>query len=290
MKNILQKISLYGIIAGFVLMSFTIVKAQDDNTTIAQDNEKYYPLGNPEDWNVSITPFLWLPAVSGNLVSNGFEKQVNFSSVDILKKLKMAFMMQAEVSKGKFFISPTYFYANLESEKVTRDFNGIPVVTEIPELKINIFELVGGMRFPFSEKFILDAYVGTRFNSYKMYASLEVFDQTTTKEKTVNIWDPTIGFRAHYYPHPRVPILLSADIGGITEGLNLSWTSALTVGYTISPRVDVFLGFNAYGLDYSTYSDFGHPIDINVTMYGLNVGAKILMPKRVLDTTIFKKR
>ncbi len=29
----------------------------------------YYPKGDPDKWNVEITPFLWLPAVSGEVGS-----------------------------------------------------------------------------------------------------------------------------------------------------------------------------------------------------------------------------
>jgi hypothetical protein len=55
-----------------------------------------------------------------------------------------------------------------------------------------------------------------------------------TVDETRVYWDPVIGFRVLYFPHPRVPITLKADVGGFTVGSRISSTGGLTSGYTVT--------------------------------------------------------
>ena len=112
------------------------------NTTINAQTSKYYPKGDPNKWNVELTPFLWLPAISGEVGSERLSEDYDIPAVDLLSNLKMAFMFTAEVSKGKFFMAPTYFYSKLGSEEyIWTSEGGEENIAVIPELKMNIFSV-----------------------------------------------------------------------------------------------------------------------------------------------------
>ena len=126
------------------------------NITLIGQTKTYYPKGDPDKWNVELTPFLWLPAISGEVGSERLSEDYNIPAVDLLSNLKMAFMITGEVSKGKFFLTSTYFYTKLGSEEViwTSD-NEEKSVVAIPDLKMNIVEVITGGRFRVNDFLII---------------------------------------------------------------------------------------------------------------------------------------
>lgn len=255
----------------------------------AQDST-YYPDGNPEKWNVKVMPFLWLPWISGELESPYLSQSFNAQAVDLLSNLKMAFMIDAEVSKGRFFATPTYMYIKMGAEEVIRTSHiGDVSAVAKPELKMNIAELMGGMHFPVGNKWILDPYVGFRYNSFKTIISVDGILDTNSVEETSVYWDPVIGFRAQYFPHPRVPLIFKADVGGFGAGSRISWTAGLTGGYTISPKVDLLLGYSIYAADFVGETKSGGESSLKAVFYGFTMGARIILPGRLKDPSIFKK-
>jgi len=262
------------------------------NSINAQESV-YYPNGDPEKWNVQLTPFLWLPVISGELESNFISESFNYPAVDILGNLKMAFMINAEVSKGKFFAMPSYVYTKLgtkEVKTIRQDLQGEDInITATPELKMNIVGLIVGMHFPTSEKFIFDPYLGFRYNSFKTSIGIEGIVDTTSVEEKADFWDPVLGFRTLYFPHPRVPTMFKFDVGGFGAGSDLSWTTTLNAGYSISPQIDLIAGFSAYGTNFIGETKVGNTKVLKVFMYGFDMGMKIFLPKRYKDPSIFKK-
>ncbi len=115
-----------------------------------------------------------------------------------------------------------------------------------------------------------------------------IIDTISVKEKA-DFWDPVIGFRTLYFPHPRVPTMLKFDVGGFGIGSDFSWTATITGGYSISPQIDLIAGFSAYGTDFIGETKTGSTAGLKVFMYGFDLGMKIFLPKRYKDPSIFKK-
>jgi hypothetical protein len=280
-SHIFMKSKIYTALIIFILANCSYSSAQDST---------YYPDGNPEKWNFRLTPFLWMPWISGELESPYLSQSFDVPVVDLLSNLKMAFMIDAEVSKGRFFATPTYMYVKLGAEEVIRtSHSGEESAVAKPELKMNIAELMGGMHFPLGSKWIIDPYVGFRYNSFNTLISVEGILDTNSVEETSVYWDPVIGFRAQYFPHPRVPLIFKADVGGFGAGSRLSCTAGLTGGYTISPQVDLLAGFSLYAADFVGETKTGGESSFSAAFYGFNLGIKIILPKRFRDPSVFNK-
>jgi len=253
-------------------------------------NPLFYPKGDPAKWNAEITPFLWLPVISGEVSSKRLTEDFNIPVVDVLGNLKMAFMINAEVSKGHFFASPTYVYCKLGSEKVLwTSESGEKSIVAIPDFKMNIVELIAGGRFRVDDFLIIDPFAGFRYSNYHLFGSVEGPLDTTSFDASTDFWDPVIGFQIWYFPHPRVPICLKTDVGGFGVGSTLSWTALLYSGYTISPSFDLLAGFLAYGSDFKRENSLGNTIGLNMVMYGFDLGLRYHIPKRIKDKSVFKK-
>ena len=199
-------------------------------------------------------------------------------------------MVNAEVSKGKFFASPGWVYTKLGTEEVIKEFQTGDKVTASPELKMNIVTFIVGMHNYMDKKFILDPYLGFRYNNFKTTIDVSGIAETTSVEEKATFWDPVLGLRALYFPHPRVPIMMRFDVGGFGAGSDFSWTAVINGGFTVSPTVDLTVGFTAYGTNFSGETKTGNIAGLNMTMYGINMGAKIFLNKRYKDPSLFKKK
>jgi len=258
-------------------------------SSVAQTNS-YRPKGDPGEWNFELTPFLWGPVTSGEVTSKRLSEDFQIPAIDLLSKLKMAFMISAEVSKGNFFLNTTYLYTKLGTEEVVwTSKNGEKTIVAAPYMKMNIVEVITGGRFRMKDSFILDPFVGFRYTDYQIYGSIDGIADTTSFDERTGFWDPVIGVQMHYFPHPRVPIIVKADIGGLGAGSKFSWSTSVNSGYTLSPSFDLLAGFVAYGADYETENAAGNNIGLNIIMYGFDFGIKYHIPGRAKDKAIFRK-
>lgn len=276
----MKKAILYSF-AFVLLFSSIFVKGQTDT---------YQPKGDPGKWNVELTPFVWAPITHGEVSSKRLTEEFNLAPIDLLSDFKMAFMMTAEVSKGKFFLAPTYMYAKLGTEEVlwTSD-EGEKSVAVIPDLKMNIIEVIGGGRLRVNDFLIFDPFIGFRYTNYHIYGTVNKIADTTSFNEKSDFWDPVVGLQMHYYPHPRVPIIVKADVGGFGVGSKFSWVTSINSGYSISPSFDLLAGFAAYGSEFETENAVGNTIGLNMIMYGFDFGAAYHIPKRTKDKNVFKK-
>jgi|WetSurMetagenome_2_1015567.scaffolds.fasta_scaffold03332_7 hypothetical protein len=280
-KSILPKIT------AIILLVITVSSFQKLS---GQDTSAYYPAGDPHKWNVELTPFFWIPWVAGTITSTYMAQNFDVPAIDLLKNIEMGFMITAEVSKGKFFASPTYIYNRLGSDKVVRtDYKGEDALVSAQNLKMNVAELIAGIKLPLHKKFILDSYIGCRYNNFHTTIEAEGKLDTTSLGETTEFWDPVIGIGLNYFPHPRVPLSLRADIGGFDVGSRLSWTTTLTGGYSLSRVVDLLAGFNAYGFDYAGDTEKGKPVGLDAIFYGFDIGIRFHIPGRAKDPKVFNK-
>lgn len=262
------------------------------SSLLAQEQtSSYLPKGDPDKWNFEITPFLWLPVISGDVGSKRLAEDFDIPAIDLLSNLKMAFMITADISRGKFFASPTYFYTKLGSEEaIWTSEGGEQSIVALPDMKMNIVELIAGGRFRINDFLILDPFLGFRYTNYHIFGSVEGIKETNTFDETAEYWDPVVGVQMHYYPHPRVPIHVKADVGGFGVGSKLSWAASLNSGYTLSPSFDLLAGFVAYGTEFEKEITSENTIGLNMIMYGFDLGVTYHIPKRAKDKSVFKKK
>ena len=275
-----KKSSFFGICILLVSLSLTRIHAQD---------QKYYPMGDPKKWNIELSPFVWLPVVGGEVTSDVLTEQFEVPAIDLVDNLKFAFMLSADVSKGKFFATPTYIYTKLGTENVLKtDNQGDPAVVAIPDIKMNILEFIAGMRFDIGEKVYMDPFIGFRYNNYQSSVELDVRDTSKTYSEKSDFWDPVVGLRVHYYPHPRVPLTFKSDIGGFGAGSDFAWSASVNGGYSISPSFDLLAGMLVYNVDFIEENAIGNEVGLAVFMYGFDLGIRWKIPAGYKDPAIFK--
>jgi hypothetical protein len=251
---------------------------------------KFDPRGDPEKWSFNITPFLILPWVSGNVQSELLSEDFGIDPADFLNSLNGTLMINTELSKGKFFAAPSYIFHYNEVEKIlwTSD-NGNQTIVAQPEYQRHILEVIAGMRFRLGGKFTLDPYAGFRYTHYRLFGEVEGITNIHEIDETVDFWDPVLGFKAHFYLVPRLPVELKMDIGGFGVGSELTWSAWLNTGYSVSPTVDIIAGFGALSNKYASETESGRTFGMTSITYGITIGARFYFPSRAKDPAVFKK-
>jgi hypothetical protein len=251
---------------------------------------KFDPKGDPGKWHFSVTPFFIFPWVSGEIQSELLSKDYGIDPADFITSLNGTLMISTEISKGKFFAEPSYIFNYNEVEKIlwTSD-NGNQTIVAQPEYQRHILEVISGMRFRFGSKFMLDPFVGLRYTHYRLFGEVEGIANTHEIDEKVDFWDPVLGFKAHFYAVPRVPVELKMDVGGFGAGSKLTWSAWLNSGYTISPVVDLLAGFGALSNKYESETASGRTYGMTSITYGITLGARLYIPSRAKDPAVFKK-
>lgn len=249
------------------------------------------PKGYSDKWNVSVTPFLLVPNINGEVQSEKLSEEFGIGPSDFIETLNGTFMLDAEVSKGKFFASPAYIYTYNEVEAVLWETeNSNQDVTAYPELKKQIVELLAGIRWRADEQFILDPFLGFRYTNYHVFGSVNGIANVTELDEHAGFFDPVIGIQTHFYPHPRIPFELKADIGGFGVGSEYTWSALLHSGYVLSPSVDLLVGFAALENQYQSETDTGNTYGMSSLTYGFDFGVRVYITGRLADPAVFKKK
>ncbi len=264
------------------LLSVVIISQSQDTN--------YYPKGNPDLWTVEITPFLILPNVIGEVQSEYLSEEFGIGPADFINTLNGTIMLDAEISRGKFFLSPAYIYNYNDVEKILwTSGDGSQTIVMNPSLQKHILEVLTGLRFNLADEIILDPFVGFRYTNYHVFGDVEGIVNMTEIDEHAGFWDPVIGFHLHCYPLPRIPIELKTDIGGFGAGSELTWSLMFDSGYALSPSIDILAGFALLSNRYESETTSGRSYGMTSVTYGFDFGARFYIPGRGKDPSVFKK-
>jgi hypothetical protein len=247
----------------------------------AQNSTANNPLGYQDKWNVNITPFLLLPKVNGEIESKFLSSDYGIGTADFVSTLNGTFMVNAEAWNGDFFITPSYIYNHNEIDKTLWTSPGENLSFKVnPVYKRHIAELIGGWRLDLNNVLFFDPYIGFRYTHYEISGNYSTNLQSQDFSETAQYWDPLLGLKIHYYPHPRIPIELRGDIGGFGLGSDFTWSTFINTGYSVAPWLDCMLGFAALGNSYYDTNVFGDEVALESITYGFDFGLRFFITKR----------
>jgi hypothetical protein len=247
-------------------------------------------------WQYSITPYLWLPAVDGNLrfgppAAGGATPNVSVDAETMLGALDFAFMFSADARKGKWSIATDLIYLDLSSDKSgvnSIDFNAgngpvniantaLDAGTDV-KLKGTVWTLAGGYSLLHEPRKSLDVIAGFRYfdleatTSWLLTATVTdpvgggTFSRVGSSTKSDQIWDAIIGVRGQFKVGDGkwfVPYYL--DVGGGDS--KLTWQGVMGVGYSYKWG-DLGLVYR-----YLSYEQGGNNLIEKLAFGGLALGA-----------------
>jgi hypothetical protein len=210
----------------------------------AQDNTEAETTTD-DSWKFSVTPYLWMSNIKGDLTVINQNVPVDLEFTDVLSNLKMAGMLHAEAKKNKLTFMIDAFYAKLGVDKERTGF-----FNNTQKIKLRLKEILfeGGLGYTFAQTggFSMDALIGLRY--FNVNTNLKFNDQVIT-DTDIDFLDPYIGVR-FLNEWNKWALSGRADIGGFDIGSNHSYKINGLISYKFSKSFVTSVGYQLYQPDY----------------------------------------
>lgn len=210
-----------------------------------------------DGWWVHSTSYAWLTAVKGDMRIGTLAIPVDISFSDTISsvdELDMAFMGGLEAGRGNWSLGVDATYV-----KASDDFAGGGVVfrsfrLEQSQWMINPFVSYQLVK---DELWHLDAIVGARINIIEIHVTGRFADGGQITVGGSREWiDPIIGLRGSCNLSDRLTVGFRGDVGGFGVSSDFTWQAYVGLGWQMTRRSTLALGYRGLGTDYS-HGDFG---------------------------------
>jgi len=209
-----------------------------------------------DSWSYSVTPYLWLPNVNGDLrydvPEGGGALDVELGPNDYLSNLQLTLMVAGEARKGRYSLVSDVVYLDFSGEESnvrSVDFGDgeVPVDGSVSvdtknSLKGLEWTVAGGYAMSSNPDATLDLIAGVRYLSLDTSAewnltgsvtgpgSGQTFARTGSVSTEADLWDGIVGLRGRVKLGERWNMPYYADAGvGSSE---LTWQAMLGVTYS----------------------------------------------------------
>jgi hypothetical protein len=211
------------------------------------------------DWRVGTSMYIWTTRLDGEMAFRGTTVPVDVPFNKVFENLKFTFMGLVEVGKGRWSFMSDIFYAKLEPS----------TSNQLATFDSQIEQFIGNFavfyRIVETPTTRFDTYAGARVNWMQTEVDIQGkgpfgINFSESGEKT---WvDPIIGVRLHQDLTDKFFLRALADIGGFGVSSDITWQAMASLGYRISDKSSVGLGYRALGTDYTsgttTYDVISH--------------------------------
>lgn len=212
-----------------------------------------------DHWQFSITPYLWLPTIDGELTDGS---GTTVRPDDILKDLQYGVLLGAEVRKDKILAATDVVFLKM-SDSDTVNIEGVGDTKADLDLDSWIVNLFGGYNLTDSDRLLADLVVGARYLYMGMDLNLEGIGSGSD---SANVWNGVVGLRGTIGLGKNFSIPYHFDVGAGDS--DLTWQALAGLGYQI--------GFANIMLVYQhLHFDQGGDMVDNLTMTGPALGVEV---------------
>ena len=215
--------------------------------------------GSPTNkgWRFGVTPYLWVPWVTGDVGVGPLTSHVDLSPGDILKALDFGAMAYGEARRQWFVGGLDVVYVSLSDAKAIV-FRGDTGSFNLKE-KLTILNPFVGYSVG-NATWTLDILAGTRYWNSKTELSVDRPNgRSVDVSKPIDWWDALGGLRLTGSIVPKVRFTAGGDAGG--GGAKSDWQAHGDVGYDVSSRWTVGIAYRALSVDRSKSS---HTLDVTL--------------------------
>jgi hypothetical protein len=259
-------------------------------------------------WAVTVTPYLWLPWLQGDVTVKGVTGSLYINPYQVLEHLeRMPWMSYIEARNGRLTLYNDIFYAKLGvnvsgartfgsatiNATLGADFSEGAIETGVAYQIAKWWSGTGGSLkdgYAFDRYTAIDLLAGARYWQQTLNVNLALTGTLDTTDLVVTgnralarsgvvDWvDPLIGFRVRQQLAPGQELMFRADIGGFDVGSQFSWNVMAAYNFNIYVRNGItytgMLGFRALSVDYEQGSGRTR-YDYDVVQYGPVMGLSV---------------
>lgn len=218
-------------------------------------------------WRFRITPYGWLPSMSGSIGAGPLSADANVSSSKIIPDLQIGAMLDVEIDYKRWSFENDLVYARLTaSNNKTQPYFG--------ELKSTAYQLFWtsylGYRVIDTKRFTMDLQGGFRLISLGVDLELTPGLLNGRSRYYSRTWiDPVIGLRTRTYLADWLFIPIRGDIGGFGANSELTWQALAGVGFQVSRWFGIVVGYRGLGYQYDQ-AGFRYDVGMHGPIIGLD--------------------
>ena len=260
----------------------------------------------PVQWNVSVTPYGWLPFLTGDVTIKGRAAQIDVHPIEVLEHLDaVPWMSYIEARKGPLAFYNDIFYAKLGIDvSRTKSLSGLTLdatlgadftqaVIEVGAAyevtnwcsnsgakssdalsRCTAIDLLAGARYWHQDLSINFALAGGLDTTGLVLAG----GRAIARSGSVDWIDPLVGIRLRHQLAPGQQLVLRGDIGGFGVGSEFSWNLLGAYSWQIATRNGVtyagILGYRLLSVDYQTGSGVNR-YEYDVLQHGPLLGLSV---------------
>lgn len=222
-----------------------------------------------DGWHLSVTPYLWMTGIEGDVTVRGNTADVDVGFDDIWDALDFAGQVHIEAQKGRWglLLDPTFMALSADEE--------LNVADAEMEIDMWIVEFGGFYRIMDSPGFkdrpmSLDVLGGGRY--WDMETQLDI--GAISGDAHSNWVDPFIGLRWVAQLADRLLLHIRGDIGGFAvydDASEFTWNVYAGLGFNLSKKMTLVTGYRALDLD----REEANKLEADLTMAGPQIGLHI---------------
>lgn len=269
------------IVTLLLLLAFALPALAADET----DEERAIRAARDDTWDFFVGPYGWLTGVEGTVVTDGDEVDINIPFEDFLDHVSSGLMVYFEARRNKMFVAFDGTWAVLNNEIDGRIFDlDIEIRQQIYDIQVGyevhnkeLGDVIHRKKFDWQRRGLVDLYIGGRyFKTEPIITITPIIGDPREISQADSRVDPFVGLRLGWDMSYRWSLGFRGDVGGfgISDAAQFSWQAAGMLGYRVSQKVSVVLGYRVLAYDTVT----GEGEDRNGTdlrQEGLIIGAGI---------------
>lgn len=229
-----------------------LAQEPEPRATTAEGPEEPGDGGTPSRWSLELRPYLWVPAMHGEVTARGSSAPVSVNTgeaFDLLKDLNSAFVLHGELGLDRWRLFGDINYLELEASQTTPigrfDAEMRQAFTEVGVAYELVREDLGG-----SWQLVAEPLAGARFQ----YVDLEIDLRGSGRQGSGDeFWaDAFGGLRFRLGEERGLGLVGRFDAGG--GGSHAAWNALVGVDWSIADWLALSAGYRWLSIDYASGS------------------------------------
>lgn len=224
--------------------------------------------GDPEEdrWEFSITPYLWMFGMDGDVRIRTTTAEFDVDFDDILDNLDLAAIARFEAQRGRIglYLDPVYGQVSADGNSGAAD---VEVETDLFLLDFGARYRVLDRRTESGRMRLADVSLGGRY----VYTDTDIdFAMLADRERSSDFIDLTVGARYGMDVTERLGLLIEGDVGGFGIGSSseFSWNVAGLASWSFGRAGRLWAGYRHLDIDQDDGGSSGYDLQISGPLIG----------------------